>query len=154
MTEARRELKDLLAGGIFVAIGLAFALGSLTYDLGDPAELGPGGFPLIIGLVLVGIGALIMVKAVVAVPGEPIGKVDWRAVALIPAALLFFGLTVRGLGVAGALFGASFLSAYARAQTSWREALVIAAGLTVLTIVIFIFALQLRMPLVGNWLPI
>jgi hypothetical protein len=82
------------------------------------------------------------------------GDVDWRAVVLITAALLFFGLTVRGLGVVGALFGASLLTALARSQTSVREALLIATGLTALSVVIFIFALQLRLPLVGNWIPL
>lgn len=154
MTGVGRDLKDVLAGGMFVVMGLGFALMSLTYDIGDSARLGPGGFPLFVGILLSGIGALVVVKAFVAEAGEPIGSVDWRALALVGAALLFFGLTVRGLGVGGALFGASFLGAYARAQTGWKEAVLIAAGLTVLTIVIFVVALRLRVPLFGNWLPI
>jgi hypothetical protein len=55
--------------------------------------------------------------------------------------------------VVAALFGASLLAALARSQTSVREALLIATGLTALSVVIFIFALQLRLPLVGNWIP-
>jgi hypothetical protein len=56
--------------------------------------------------------------------------------------------------VVGALFGASLLAALARSQTSAREALVIAVGLTALSVVIFIVALQLRLPLVGSWIPL
>jgi hypothetical protein len=104
--------------------------------------------------VLVGLGVLIIVKGFIAGTGELIGDVDWRAVALITAALLFFGLTVRGLGVVAALFGAALLTALARSQTSVREALLIATGLTVLSVLIFIVALQLRLPLVGSWIPI
>jgi hypothetical protein len=73
---------------------------------------------------------------------------------LVTAALLFFGITVRGLGVVAALFGASILAALARSQTSPREALLIAGALTALSVVIFIVALQLRLPLVGPWIPL
>jgi hypothetical protein len=152
--DARRSLRDILAGATFIVLGLAFAFGALSYELGTPLRMGPGYVPLILGLVLAGFGAMVVVKGFVAGEVEAIGTIEWRAVAFIAAALLFFGLTVRGLGVVGALFGTSLLSALARSQTSWREALVIAVGLTVLSVVIFIFALQLRLRLVGPWLPL
>jgi len=152
--EVRRALKDLLAGGIFVALGLAFALGSLDYEIGSPLRMGPGYVPLVLGLLLAGLGVLVIGKGFIAGEGEPIGEVDWRAVILITAALLFFGLTVRGLGVIGALFGAALLAALARSATSALEAVVIAAGLTLLSVVIFIVALQLRLPLIGTWIPV
>jgi hypothetical protein len=152
--QVRLALKDLLAGGTFIALGVAFAAGSLAYDIGTPVRMGPGYVPLVLGLVLAGLGVLVIVKGFIAGEGEPIGEVDWRAVILITAALLFFGLTVRGLGVVGALFGASLLAAMARSQTSVREAIVIAVGLTALSVVIFIVALQLRLPLVGSWIPL
>ena len=154
MPQVRLALKDVLAGGVFIALGVAFAAGSLAYDIGTPVRMGPGYVPLVLGVVLAGLGVLVIVKGFIAGEGEPIGEVDWRAVVLITAALLFFGVTVRGLGVIGALFGASLLAALARSQTSVREALVIAVGLTALSVVIFIVALQLRLPLVGTWIPL
>ena len=153
MPQVRRALKDILAGGIFILLGLAFATGSLAYNIGTPGRMGPGYVPLVLGLVLAGFGVLIIAKGFIAGEGEPMGEVDWRAVVLITAALLFFGLTVRGLGVVGALFGASVLAALARSETSVREALIIAAAVTALSVVIFIVALQLRLPLVGDWIP-
>jgi hypothetical protein len=152
--EVRRALKDVLAGGIFIVLGLAFAIGSLAYDLGTPLRMGPGYVPLALGIVLAGLGALVIAKGFIAGEGETIGEVDWRAVVLITAALLFFGLTVRGLGVVAALFGATLLATLARSQTPIREALLIATGLTALSVFIFIFALQLRLPLVGSWIPL
>ena len=154
MPQVRLALKDILAGGIFIAMGAAFAIGSLSYEIGSPVEMGAGYVPLALGLILVGFGILVVVKGFIAGEGEPIGDIDWRAVILISAALLFFGITIRGLGVVGALFGASLLAALARAQTSVREAVLIAAALTALSVVIFVFALQLRLPLIGNWIPV
>jgi len=152
--QVRLALKDVLAGGTFIALGVAFAAGALTYDIGTAVRMGPGYVPLVLGVVLAGLGVLVIVKGFIAGEGDPIGEVEWRAVILITAALLFFGITVRGLGVVGALFGASLLAALARSQTSVREALVIAVGLTALSVVIFIVALQLRLPLVGSWIPL
>ncbi len=154
MLEVRRALKDVLAGSIFVVFGLAFAIASLSTDVGSPGRMGPGYVPLVLGVALAGLGLLIIVKGILSGEGEPIGHVDWRAVVLITAALLFFGLTVRGLGVILSLFGTTVLASLARAQTSPREALVISAGLTVLSILIFIVALQLRLELVGPWIPV
>jgi hypothetical protein len=152
--QVRRALKDILAGAIFVAFGGAFALGSLAYDIGTPVRMGAGYVPLALGIVLVGFGILIIAKGFIAGSDEPIGAVDWRAVILVTAALLFFGLTVRGLGVVGALFGSSLLAAFARSATSIRDALLIAVGLTVMSVVVFIVALQLRLPLIGSWIPL
>jgi hypothetical protein len=154
VVDVRRALKDLLAGGIFIAMGLAFAIGALSYDLGTPLRMGPGYVPLALGGLLAILGVLIVAKGFVAGEGEDIGTVEWRAVALITAALIFFGATVRGLGVVGALLGTALLSAFARSQTTWREAIVIGIGLTVLSFVIFIVALRLRLPLVGPWIPL
>jgi len=152
--QVRLALKDVLAGGTFIALGMAFAAGALTYDIGSAVRMGPGYVPLVLGVVLAGLGVLVIAKGFIAGEGDPIGEVDWRAVVLITAALIFFGLTVRGLGAVGALFGASLLAALARSQTSVREALVIAVGLTALSVAIFIFALQLRLPLLGSWIPV
>ena len=151
---ARRALKDILAGAIFIALGVAFALGALAYDVGTPLRMGPGYVPLVLGGLLAALGAGVIVKGFIAGEGDEIGGLDWRALILVTAAILFFGITVRGLGVVGALFGASLLASLARSQTSPKEALLIAAGITALSVVIFIFALQLRLPLVGSWIPV
>ena len=154
MPQVRRALKDIIAGAIFIMLGVGFATGSLAYEIGSPLSMGPGFVPLALGVILVGLGILVIAKGFIAGEGESIGEVDWRAVVLITAALLFFGITIRGLGVIGALFGSSLIGALARSATSIREALVFAAALTVLSVVIFIFALQLRLPLLGSWIPL
>ena len=154
MPAVRRALKDILAGSIFIALGGAFALGALAYNIGTPLRMGPGYVPLVLGGILVALGAAIIIKGFIAGEGEEIGFVDVRAVVLIVTAVLFFGITVRGLGVIGALFGTTLLAALARSRTSWVTAIVIATGITALSVVVFIFALRLRLPLFGTWIPL
>jgi hypothetical protein len=150
--ERRRSWQDLLCGAAFVVIGLAFAVGATSYRLGTPAAMGPGAFPLVLGLLLTGFGLTIVVRGFLAGEDEPLGSVPWRAILLIGGGIMFFGLTVRGLGVAPAVFGAVLLAAFASVRTRPLAGLAIAAGITVLCVLIFVLALQLRLPLIGPWL--
>jgi len=148
----QRALKDTLAGLVFITFGLAFAVGALTYEIGSTLRMGPGYFPLVLGGLLVVLGVVIIVKGFVDGEGGAIGTVPWRALGLILGAIFFFGLTVRGLGLAPTVFIATFMSAFASHRTGVVSALIIAAGLTGLCILVFVVALSLRLPLVGPWL--
>lgn len=150
--DMRDARKDLMAGGTFVVLGLAFAITSTTYELGTPLRMGPGFFPLVLGAILVLLGVLIAVKAFTAGEGGDVGPIPWKAAGLLVAALLFFGYTVRGLGIVPTLFVTVFLAAMAGRQARVVPALVIAASLTALSVLIFVVALQLRLPYFGDWL--
>lgn len=150
----RKALKDLLAGSVFIAFGLAFAATSLTYEVGSPLRMGPGYFPLVLGGILALLGLMIIAKGLVAGEGGAIGTIPWRPAILIVAAFVFFGVTVRGLGLVPSLFVTTLLSAFADDQVSVPMAVLIAAGLTTLCVLIFVFALQLRLPLLGTWIPV
>lgn len=147
-----RARADLMAGAIFVAFGLFFSVGALLQlEIGTTSEMGPGFFPLALGAVLVLLGALVAAEGVVGGEDRPIGRLPWRAALLIAAALLFFGLTVRVLGLLPALFVALLLPAFAARHTSRRVAVAIAVGLTVLSVLIFVVALRLPLQLFGTW---
>ncbi len=144
--------KDLLAGALFVGFGLAFAITSTSYEVGTLLKMGPGYFPLVLGGLLVLLGIAIAVKGFLAPDGSEIGPVPWKAAALLVTALLFFGFTVRGLGLVPSLLVTVFLTALAGQRARVIPAVVIAASLTALCALVFVFALQLRLPLFGPWL--
>ena len=151
----KRAVTDILAGLIFVAFGLAFAIASLRYELGTPLRMGPGYFPLALGAMLALLGLLIVGKGFISSSDAEgrLGSVPWRALFLITLAVLFFGLTVRGLGLVPATAVTALLTALASHRTGILAAAAIAAGLTVLCVLVFVLALQLRLPLFGPWLP-
>ena len=153
--DGNRAVTDIMAGLIFVAFGLAFAIASLRYELGTPLRMGPGYFPLVLGGILVLLGLLTVGKGLTAGAGAEgrFGNVPWRALVLIVVAVLFFGLTVRGLGIVPATAVTALLTALASYRTGILAAMAIAAGLTVLCVLIFLLALQLRLPMFGPWLP-
>ena len=166
---------NLLAGAIFVAFGGAFAFTASTYEVGSLLSMGPGYFPLVLGLLLVALGVVIMATGLLTrrreahapVPGaanpptgldesgaepEERGSVPWGRAALLLLAIVFFGVTIGGLGLAPSLFVTVLMAALAGRGTSWLQAAVISLGLTLLSIVIFVMVLQLRLPLIGPWL--
>lgn len=149
----QRSPKDIVAGLIFVGFGLAFALGATTYPLGAIERMGPGFYPLLVGVVLVVLGAVVAIR--------PLGEPDedrtvappWKALVLVLGSILLFGVTVRGLGLIPSIFVASSLSAFASERTSVPMAVVLGAALTTISFLVFVLALQLNLPLLGPWLP-
>ena len=150
-------LDDLVAGGIFVALGLAFAIGARGYELGTAFRMGPGYVPLVLGgslallgMAVIGIGVLRWRAS-----GEPLtgeahhGTVPWRAIALLTAAVFVFGAGVDPLGLVPALLVTTFLAGLADRDNSILAAAVIAVGLTAACVLIFVVLLQLRLPLIG-----
>lgn len=155
----RPYLPDLLAGGIFALLGLAFSIGGARYDVGSALRMGPGYVPLVLGGILTVLGLVIVAQAFLggdeqarALADQERRPIPWLPAALLLAGVLFFGATVRGLGLAPALFVSTFLAALAGHRTGVVRALVTAAGLTVLCLVVFVSLLQLRLPLLGTWL--
>jgi hypothetical protein len=179
-SSGRDPRPDLLAGSTFVAVGLAFAVASSRYELGSALQMGPGYYPLVLGGLLVALGVGVAVEGLfrrrnsrdasvrdstpAPVPGDDAGEDDpgggdadgdergpvpWTSMALVVAAIVAFGLGVRELGLVPALLIATFLAALAgRRNAVWAAG--VAVGLTVLCVLIFVVALQLRLPLVGS----
>ena len=85
------------------------------------------------------------------VPGDEPGPVPWLRGGLLVGAIMVFGLTVDGLGLGVSLFLTTFLAALAGHRNTVVKALVIAVGLTVLCLVVFVALLQLRLPVFGEW---
>lgn len=145
--------KDLLAGLIFIGFGLAFGYASLNYQVGTAFRMGPGYFPLLLSGIIIFLGVIILLQSFATAAEEgPIGGVPWRGLALIMAALVFFGFTVRGLGLLPSLFITSFMSASASRQTSLAGAFLIAAMLTVICLLIFVWGLGMPLRIFGPWL--
>lgn len=148
-----RSIKDILAGLIFIVLGAAFGIAATGYQFGTALRMGPGYFPIVLASALVALGAAILVKGFMAGEEEGgLGVVSWRAVILLTGAVVFFGATVRGLGLAPAVFVAAFASAFASRENGLARAALIAAALTVFCALIFVYGLGVAVPLVGPWL--
>jgi hypothetical protein len=150
------SLPDLMAGATFVAFGLAFAIGGSQYDVGTALRMGSGYVPIALGGLLTVLGLVIVVASFrgvdPTVANADRGPIPWQRMALLVGAIMFFGFTVGGLGLGPSLLVTTFLAALAGHGTRPGRAAVIAIGLTALCLGVFVFALQLRLPILGDWL--
>ena len=148
-----RSHKDILSGLIFIGIGLAFGIAASGYQLGTAFRMGPGYFPVVLAGAMVLLGVAIVAKGLLtAVPDDPPAPIPWRGILLLVGAILFFGATIRGLGLVPALFFTVFASAMASRRNTLPSALLLAAGMTAFCVLIFSYGLGVTIPLFGPWL--
>ena len=148
----KADLRDLGAGALFVAIGLSFALTAwFKLRVGEALAMGPGFFPVMLGAVLVGFGAIIALNAL-GRQGQALRAIPWFGIAMVLGAIAFFAETVRGLGMAPALFIATLMAGLSSRRLGVLPAAVVAACMTAFCVGVFIYALGLPYRPIGPWL--
>ena len=140
-------MPDLLAGGVFALLGLAFAIGGSTYDVGTALRMGSGYVPWSSAGSSLSSGCSSRPRrssAVTSMPGrladEERGPVPVVAGGVARGRCRVLRCDCPRLGLAPALFVTTFLAALAGHRTDVVRALVTAAGLTVLCLVVFVCA--------------
>jgi hypothetical protein len=112
--------RDFWGGLMFIAIGVAFAIGAMNYSMGpacppqDPcatslyarytqlsAHPGAGYFPLGLSILLFFLGVIVLFKSMTieSAGGDPVGSFAWRPLIVIVAAITIFGLMLEPLGL-------------------------------------------------------
>jgi Tripartite tricarboxylate transporter TctB family len=146
-----RNPRDFWTGVIYLAFGASAVLLAREYGLGTTLRMGPGYFPTVLGAALVGIGLVSLARAGLR-DGSPIGPIRLTGLLAICGATLGFGLLVRGAGLVVALPLLVLLSARASVHFRWRPTLILAAGLTLFCVLVFLKGLGVPVPVVGPWL--
>ena len=115
--------------------------------------MGPGYFPLVLGGLLVLLGLAIVAEGYVRGREAPIGPIPWRGADLPDS-----GRAGVWSFRAAAWIGASSFPyraprrAFSSERTSLLAALAMAAGLTIVCVLIFVEGLGMPVPLLGPWL--
>jgi hypothetical protein len=147
---------DFYSGLIFVVMGIAFAWGATNYNVGDAARMGPGYFPLLLGIVMALIGVLVTIKALVGatINGDKVGAVAWRPLFFIIGANVVFGLLLAGMrsislpafGLIVAIYALTFIASMAQADWKFVRTFALATALAVGSYLVFVVALALQFP--------
>lgn len=151
-----KSQKDFFSGLMFMAVGIAFAWGATTYKVGDGARMGPGYFPLMLGVLLAILGAVITFKAMVVETegGDRIGAWAWKPLFFIITANLIFGVLLGGLpsfkipamGLIVGIYALTFIAAMAGEEFKFKEVLILATVLAIISYLAFIVLLKLQFP--------
>lgn len=151
-----KSQKDFFSGLMFLGVGVAFAWGATTYSVGSGARMGPGYFPLMLGILMAILGAAIVFEALVVETedGEKIGSWAWKPLIFIIAANLVFGLALGGLpsikipafGMIAGIYALTFIASLAGDEFKAKEVLILATVLSILSYLAFVVLLKLQFP--------
>jgi hypothetical protein len=151
-----KSQKDFFSGLMFMAVGVAFAWGATNYSIGTGARMGPGYFPLMLGILMAILGAAIVFESMVVETedGDKIGKWAWKPLFFIISANLVFGVALGGLpgigipvmGLIVGIYALTFIAALAGEEFKLKEVVILATILAVMSYVAFVWMLKLQFP--------
>ena len=137
-----RASKDFWAGIMFLSFASVAVLAARGYSMGTAGRMGPGYFPMVLGLVLGLLGLLIIARSVVAGSGA-ISGLQLRPLLVLAGAVLTFGLLIERLGLVITLAVVVAASAVASRESRPLEIAALAAMLAAFSVGIFVYALRL-----------
>ncbi len=146
-----RNPKDFWSGLLFLGVGGAVVLLARNYQLGTALKMGPGYFPTALGGLLAVVGLIAIARSFVR-PGTAIEPFHWKLLLIVLGATLLFGVLVRNAGLIAAVAVLTLTAATASVYFRWRAAIALTAALVLFSVVVFVKALGLPMPLIGPWL--
>jgi len=143
-----RSNQDVLAGVLFLLIGLGAVAGARDYEMGTAMRMGPAYFPTVLGWVLYAFGAFLLLRGIARGGGAAVTW-GWRPLAFVTLALLAFGFVIPRFGLIPALV-AMFLACTA-AGRGYRvgEVLLLTAVLSAFAVGVFVYALKLPFQLLA-----
>lgn len=144
-----KRTRDYLGGILMMALGLAAAGGASSYRIGTLSRMGPGYFPIALGIILALTGLAIAITArFTRYEGEmEVLAPEWRGWLCICASIVAFVALGKYGGLLPATFAIVFISALGDRKNSVVSAAALALACVVVAVVVFRWALQLQFPL-------
>ena len=140
-----RSPQDFLAGLVLVVVALFALWASGNLSQGRLGALGPGMMPRATAVLVGVVGVLVALTALVA-PGPRLERWSVRGPFFVCLALLAFAVTIRWMGllVAGPLV--AIISSAASPETRIKEILIFGIAVTIFSIALFKYVLNLPIP--------
>ena len=141
--------RDFWAGVMLIVTGAAAIIIARDYAFGTALRMGPGWFPSVLGGLLVLFGLYLVAQGLRS--NEKIqGNWSLRALIVLPLSLVLFGLLMEYAGFIPALMVLIVGSSAAGSEFRLIESLLLAVGLTLFAIALFIYGLGLPYPLIAG----
>jgi putative tricarboxylic transport membrane protein len=145
-----RSPKDFWSGLVFIAIAVAFMALAARYRLGTAEKMGPGFFPIMIGIVQAGLGAILLGRSFV-LDGPPLERMRLSPLAITVVAVVLFGIALDWLGLAAAITALVVVGAYADRSSRLVESIALAVALVFFSVAMFVWVLGLPLQVWPDW---
>ena len=144
-----KSQRDFVSGLMFMIVGVIFAVGATNYSMGSSAKPGAGYFPLILSVLMAILGAIVLFKSLTIETegGDPIGDIAWRPLLVIVASIAVFGFALPLLGMFITIPLLIIMVSFAGDEFNWKGVIANSVVLTAGSWVIFIWGLNLTIPL-------
>lgn len=142
--------KDVLGGLLLVVFGALGLLLGASLDMGTPLRMGPGFFPRVLSWLLIALGGVITAQGAATADAETATSVVWRPLVLVTAAVVAFQLLIDRTGLIAATVAVVVLGAVGGRGARAAEVAALGAALAVCTAVLFVYVLNLPLPLWGR----
>ena len=144
-----RHNQDILAGVLFLLVGLGAVAGARDYEMGTAMRMGPAYFPTVLGWILYGFGAFLLLRGI-ARGGAAAVAWGWRPLAFVTLSILAFGFVITRFGLIPALVAMFLVCAAAGREYRIGEVLLLAAVMSAFAVGVFVYALKLPFRLVAG----
>jgi hypothetical protein len=141
--------RDYYAGALVALIGAGAIAEGQSYGFGSLGDVGPGFFPVLLGVGLVAMGALMAATSGRGADSDASAAAPDRrgTVAIVLAVALFIALADTA-GLAPATIACVFAGALGTRTTTWRQAALLALGVTVFGVLLFSLGLKVQFPII------
>ena len=139
------SIRNLIAALLTILVGAFAVLDALNYPRGTLLRMGPGYFPTVLGTLLIGFGAILLLQAFRPAPVAPAmaERFVLRPVLMIPIGVTLFALLLERFGLGPAIFALVIASSLSEPVFRPVRALAVAAGTSALIYVVFVLVLRL-----------
>lgn len=140
----QKDSIDIIGGLLLTATGLFAVVYAQTYTFGTLSRMGPGYFPVVLGALLAVLGLLVAIPAWFRVGEGP--KVKWKTFSIVIGSVVVFAATLKVLGLILCTALAVLIASLADDEITWKGRLILAASVSAITYLVFIFALSMVLP--------
>jgi putative tricarboxylic transport membrane protein len=141
--------QDFWAGVLFLIVGLGAAWFGRVYTFGTATKMGPGYLPTVLAWSLAALGAILIIRALIE-GGASIERSLYRPQFFILTAIIVFAFLIERFGLAPAVIVVTCIASLASTETRWKETAILAIGLSVLCVVLFVKLLGQPLA-IWNW---
>ncbi len=141
----RGNRPDLLASATFIGLGGLVLWSTRDLPAGSAAMMGPGFMPLMIGSLVVALGVVVGLIGLFK-QAEAIDKVQLRPLLILLTAVGGFALAAEVAGFVIAAAGLIIFGSMADKEWRVREVLISSTVLTLFGLLVFIYGLDVQMP--------
>ena len=149
-----RNFKDFYTGLLFVLFGAAFTWGATRYDMGTAARMGAGYFPFMLGGLLIILGVIVFIRSLVSTSDDHhVGRIALKPMVMMFGSIAAFALLLRPAGMVLSTFAIILISSLASRESRFWETLISAAVLCASCIAMFVYGLNLQIPVWPAFIP-